>query len=33
VEHRLNKLGRQTWNVHIRERYAYGQGVRIYLAR
>ena len=28
-----NKLGRQTWNVHIRERYAHGAGVLIYLAR
>jgi hypothetical protein len=30
---RLNKLGRAKWNVHIQERYAYGQGVLIYLAR
>jgi hypothetical protein len=29
----LNKLGRAKWNVHIRERYAYGQGVLVYLAR
>jgi hypothetical protein len=29
----LNKLGRAKWNVHIRERYAYGQGVLIYWAR
>jgi hypothetical protein len=33
VENLLNKLGRQKWNVHIRERYAYGQGVLVYLAR
>jgi hypothetical protein len=33
VEHLLNKLGRQKWHVHIRERYPYGQGVLIYLAR
>jgi len=29
----LNKLGRQKWNVHIRERYPHGAGVLIYLAR
>ena len=29
----LNKLGRQKWNVHIRERYPHGEGVLIYLAR
>jgi hypothetical protein len=29
----LNKLGRQKWNVHIREQYPSGQGVLIYLAR
>jgi len=29
----LNKLGRQKWNVHIRERYAHGEGGLIYLAR
>ncbi|MEW6602055.1 MAG: IS91 family transposase [Nitrospirota bacterium] len=28
-----NKLGRVKWNVHIRERYDYGKGVLIYLAR
>jgi hypothetical protein len=28
-----NKLGRQKWNVHIRERYPHGTGVRTYLAR
>ncbi|HSF30677.1 MAG TPA: transposase [Candidatus Tectomicrobia bacterium] len=33
LENRLNQLGRTKWNVHIRERYAYGQGVLIYLAR
>ena len=33
VENLLNKLGRQKWNVHIRERYPHGQGVLIYLAR
>ena len=29
----LNRLGRQKWNVHIRERYPSGQGVLVYLAR
>lgn len=29
----LNKLGRAKWNVHIRERYPYGHGVLVYLAR
>lgn len=29
----LNKLGRKKWNVHIRERYAHGEGVVRYLAR
>jgi Putative transposase/Transposase zinc-binding domain len=33
VDNLLNKLGRTKWNVHIRERYAYGQGVLVYLAR
>jgi hypothetical protein len=33
MENRLNKLGRQKWHMHIRERYAYGQGVLVYLAR
>jgi Putative transposase/Transposase zinc-binding domain len=33
VENLLNKLGRTKWNVHIRERYPYGHGVLIYLAR
>jgi Putative transposase len=28
-----NKLGRQRWNVYIRERYPHGQGVLTYLAR
>jgi hypothetical protein len=32
-ENLLNKLGRQKWNVHIRERYPHGEGVLIYLAR
>lgn len=29
----LNKLGRKSWNVHLKETYSYGQGVLIYLAR
>ncbi len=29
----LNKLGRQKWNVHLRQRYPHGQGVATYLAR
>ncbi len=29
----LNKLGRKKWNVHLRESYAHGVGVLIYLAR
>ncbi len=33
VENLLHKLGRQKWHVPIRERYPYGQGVLIYLAR
>jgi hypothetical protein len=33
MENLLNKLGRQKWHVHIRERYPSGQGVLIYLAR
>jgi hypothetical protein len=33
MENLLNKLGRQRWNVHIRERYPHGQGVLVYLAR
>jgi Putative transposase/Transposase zinc-binding domain len=33
VDNVLNKLGRQKWNVHIRERYPHGTGVLIYLAR
>ena len=32
-ENLLNKLGGAKWNVHIRERYAHGEGVLIYLAR
>jgi hypothetical protein len=33
LENLLNKLGRTKWNVHIRERYPYGEGVLTYLAR
>ncbi len=33
VDNGLNKLGRQKWHVHIRERYPHGTGVLIYLAR
>jgi hypothetical protein len=33
LDNRLNKLGRQKWHVHIRERYPHGAGVLIYLAR
>jgi Putative transposase/Transposase zinc-binding domain len=33
LQNRLNKLGRQKWHVHIRERYPHGQGVLVYLAR
>jgi hypothetical protein len=29
----LNRLGRKKWNVHIRARYAHGDGVAAYLAR
>ena len=29
----LNKLGRKKWNVHVKETYAHGQGVLIYLSR
>lgn len=29
----INRLGRVKWNVHLRERYAHGQGVMTYLAR
>ena len=29
----LNRLGRKKWNVHIRARYAHGEGVATYLAR
>lgn len=32
-DHLRNKLGRQKWNVHIRERYPHGEGVLTYLAR
>jgi putative transposase/transposase-like zinc-binding protein len=33
LENLLNKLGRQKWNVHIRERYAHGAGVLTSVAR
>ena len=33
VDNLLNQLGRTKWHVHIRARYAYGQGVLVYLAR
>jgi hypothetical protein len=33
LENLLNKLGRQKWNVQIRERYPHGQGILVYLAR
>jgi hypothetical protein len=29
----FNRLGRKKWNVHIRARYAHGEGVAAYLAR
>jgi len=29
----LNRLGRKKWNVHLRARYAHGEGVAAYLAR
>ena len=29
----LNRLGRKKWNVHVRARYAHGEGVAAYLAR
>jgi Putative transposase len=32
-ENLLNKVGRQKWNVHIRERSPHGQGILVYLAR
>jgi Putative transposase/Transposase zinc-binding domain len=32
-ETRRNRLGRQKWNVHSRERYPYGDGVLTYVAR
>jgi len=32
-ENLRNKLGRQKWNVHIRERYPHGEGVLTYVAR
>jgi len=34
LDNLLNKLGRKVkWNVHIRERYAHGEGVMAYLSR
>ena len=33
MEKRLDKLREVKWNVHIRERYAHGEGVAHYLAR
>ena len=33
VRSMLNRLGRKKWNVHIRARYAHGEGVAAYLAR
>ena len=33
LESLLNRLGRKKWNVHIRARYAHGEGVATYLAR
>jgi hypothetical protein len=33
VQGLLNKLGRATWNVNIREKYEHGRGVLTYLAR
>jgi hypothetical protein len=33
LENLLNKLGRQKWHVHSRERSPHGQGVLVYLAR
>ena len=32
-ENLLRRLGHQTWNVRIQERYPHGQGVLVYLAR
>jgi hypothetical protein len=33
LENLLRQLGARTWNVHLRERYAHGRGVLLYLAR
>ena len=33
VQNLLNRLGRETWNVKLRERYEHGRGVLTYLAR
>ena len=33
LESLLRRLGRRTWNVHLRERYAHGRGVLVYLGR
>lgn len=33
VHNLLNRVNRVKWNVHIRERYAHGEGVATYLAR
>jgi hypothetical protein len=33
LESLLRLLGRRTWNVHLRERYAHGRGVLVYLGR
>lgn len=32
LENTLNRLGREPWNVEIRQRYSHGSGVMIYLA-
>ena len=33
IQRLLRKLNEKKWNVHIRERYCYGHGVMLYLAR
>jgi hypothetical protein len=33
LENLLRRLGTRTWNVHLRERYAHGRGVLVYLGR
>lgn len=33
LESLLRRLGTRTWNVHLRERYAHGRGVLVYLGR